>query len=91
MVTVCPHSVCLCCRGRTLDKHGALEVIFPLFLEVNRPTQWFRMVTQWLCVLKCVGGGEAPDHGALIVVFQVFLREIETHSGSVYTGSGCCL
>ena len=43
--------------------------------------------------MYCSGGegGDPGKHGALRSVFQVFLREIETHSSSVYTDSGCCL
>ena len=37
------------------------------------------------------GGGDPGKHGALKSVVQMFLREIETHSGSVYTDSGCFL
>ena len=37
------------------------------------------------------GGGDPGKHGALKSVVQMFLREIETHSGSVYTDSGCYL
>ena len=51
------------------------------------------MVSCIQTVVVCVveGGGDPGKHGALKSVFQVFLREIETHSGSVYTDSGCCL
>ena len=45
-----------------------------------------------VCVVKGGGGGAALLNMGLLKVFSsCFLREIEPHSGSVYTHSGCCL
>ena len=42
--------------GGTPDKHGALKVVFQLFSGEYLFTQWFRVSTQWLCVLMRGGG-----------------------------------
>ena len=53
------------------------------------------MVSCIQTVVVCVveGGGEEilVNMGLLKVFSSCFLREIEPHSGSVYTDSGCCL
>ena len=52
------------------------------------------MVSCIQTVVVCVveGGGEILVNMGLLKVFSsYFLREIEPHSGSVYTDSGCCL
>ena len=56
----CVHTVVVCVDGGggTPDKHGAPKVVFQYFFEVNLPTQWFRVPTQWLCVLMATGGME---------------------------------
>ena len=57
-------------EGGNPDKHGALTVVFQYSFQVSRPTQWFHVTTQWLCLLMGGGGGTPDKHGALTVVFQ---------------------
>ena len=89
---VCPHSGDVYCFiGGTPEKHGDLTVVFQYFFTGELiHTVVSCIQTEVVCVVKG-GGGDSGKHEALKSVFPVFLREIETHNGSVYTDSGCCL
>ena len=53
-----PLTVVVCVDGErgTLDKHGALIVVFQWFFEENTTTQWFCVATHSLRILR--GRGE---------------------------------